>query len=69
MKLKELKIRPKNFLSFLTVDANLKFKENRLDIRSGNIKSDQSESVFLVFIREAILPAGFETYWKKIGCR
>ena len=42
IKLKELKIRPKNFLSFLTVDANLKLKENRLDIRSGKIKSDQS---------------------------
>jgi uncharacterized protein YhdP len=46
MKLKELKIRPKNFLSFMTVDANLKFKENRLDIRSGKIKSDQSEVNF-----------------------
>ena len=42
MKLKELKVQPKNFLALLTVDANLKFKENRLDIRSGNIKSDRS---------------------------
>ena len=42
MELKKLKIRPKNFLSFLTVDASLKFQENRLDIRSGNFKSDQS---------------------------
>ncbi len=42
MELKELKIRPKNFSSSLTVDASLKFKEDRLDIRSGNIKADQS---------------------------
>jgi uncharacterized protein involved in outer membrane biogenesis len=42
MKLKALKIRPKNFLSPMTVDANLKFKENRLDIRSGKISSEQS---------------------------
>jgi hypothetical protein len=42
MKLKELKIRPKNFLAFLTVDANLEFKENRFNIRSGKIKSEQS---------------------------
>ncbi|MZH41491.1 MAG: AsmA family protein [Nitrospinae bacterium] len=42
MKLNKLKIRPENFLSSVTVDANLKFKENRLDIRSGNIVSDQS---------------------------
>jgi hypothetical protein len=42
MKFKELKIRPKNFLSPLMVDASLIFKEGRLDIRSGNIKSGQS---------------------------
>ncbi len=42
MELKELKIRLKNFSSPLTVDASLKFKEGRLDIRSGNIKADQS---------------------------
>ncbi len=42
MKLKKLKIRPENFLTSVTVDANLKFKENRLDIRSGYIGSDQS---------------------------
>lgn len=42
MKLNKLKVRPKNFLSSMTVNASLKFKENRLDIRSGNIKSDQS---------------------------
>jgi uncharacterized protein YhdP len=42
MKLSDLKIRSKNFLSPLTVSASLKFKENRLDIRSGNIRSVQS---------------------------
>ena len=42
MKLKGLKIRPKNLLSPLTVNASLRFKEGRLDIRSGNIKSDES---------------------------
>lgn len=42
MRLKELKIRPKNFSSPLTVDASLKFEGDRLDIRSGKIKSKQS---------------------------
>jgi len=42
MKLQGMKVRPKNLLSPLTVDASLRFKEDRLDIRSGNIKSDQS---------------------------
>ena len=42
IELKKFKIRPKNFLSFLTVDADLKFQDNRLEVRSGNIKSDQS---------------------------
>ena len=46
MKMKGLKVRPKNFLSPLTVDASLKFKENRLDIRSGNISSDESDVKF-----------------------
>ncbi len=42
MELKELKIRLKNFSSPLTVGASLKLKGDRLDIRSGNIKTDQS---------------------------
>jgi hypothetical protein len=46
MKLKGLKLRPKNFLSPLMVDANLKFKEDRLDIRSGKIQSEQSSIKF-----------------------
>jgi len=46
MKMKGLKVRPKNFLSPLKVDASLKFKENRLDIRSGNISSDESDVEF-----------------------
>ncbi|MBT7936764.1 MAG: AsmA family protein [Nitrospina sp.] len=46
MKLQGMKVRPKNLLSPLTVDANLRFKEDRLDIRSGNIKSDQSGVTF-----------------------
>jgi hypothetical protein len=46
MKMKGLKVRPKNFLSPLTVDANLKFKEDRLDIRSGKVSSEQSRIKF-----------------------
>ena len=57
MKLKELKIQPKNFLALLTVDANLQFKENRLDIRSGNIKSDQSGLSFFGVYRRGDSPS------------
>lgn len=46
MKLKGLKILPENFSSPLMVNASLLFKEDRLDIRSGNIKADQSEVKF-----------------------
>jgi|FLOH01.1.fsa_nt_gi hypothetical protein len=42
MELRKLKIRPKNFSSPVMVDASLKFKEDRLDIRSGSIKANQS---------------------------
>ena len=42
MELRKLKIRPKNFSSPVTVDASLKFKDDRLDIRSGSIEADQS---------------------------
>jgi uncharacterized protein involved in outer membrane biogenesis len=44
--LKGLKVRPKNFSSPFKVDALLKFKEDRLDIRSGNISSNQSDVKF-----------------------
>lgn len=46
IELKKFKIRPENFLSFLEVDASLKFQENRLDILSANIDSDQNEFSF-----------------------
>ncbi|MBT6346080.1 MAG: hypothetical protein HOJ49_04995 [Nitrospina sp.] len=42
MKLQDMKIRSQKFQSPLTVDANLIFKEDRLDMRSGHIKSDKS---------------------------
>jgi uncharacterized protein involved in outer membrane biogenesis len=42
MKLQGMKIRSQKFQSPLTVDANLIFKEDRLDMRSGHIKSDKS---------------------------
>ena len=57
MELKELKIRSKNFLSPLTVDASLKFKEDRLNISSGNIKADQSGIRFSGVYQEATPPA------------
>ena len=57
MKLKGLKIRLKNLLSSLTVDASLRFKENRLDIRSGNIKSDQSEVKFSGVYKRGDVPS------------
>ena len=46
MKLKRFKVWSKNFLSPLTVDASMKFKENRLDIRSGYISAEQSRVKF-----------------------
>jgi hypothetical protein len=57
MKLKGLKIRPENFVSPLTIDANLKFKEGRLDIRSGNISSDQSELKFSGVYERGVAPS------------
>ena len=46
IELKKFKIRPENFSSFLEVDASLEFQENRLDILSANIDSDQNELSF-----------------------
>ena len=46
IELKKFKIRPENFLSSLEVDASLEFQENRLDILSANIDSDQNELSF-----------------------
>jgi hypothetical protein len=57
MKLKGLKIRPKNFLSPLTVNANLRFKEGRLDIRSGKISSDKSEVKFTGVYQRGDVPS------------
>ncbi len=56
MKLKGMKIRPENFLSPLTVDANLRFKDDRLDIRSGNIKADQSGVQFSGVYKRGNIP-------------
>ncbi len=57
MKLKGLKIRPKNFLSPLTVNASLRFKEGRLDIRSGKISSDKSDVKFTGVYQRGDVPS------------
>jgi uncharacterized protein involved in outer membrane biogenesis len=57
MKLKGLKIRPKNILSPMTVDASLKFKEGRLDIRSGKIRSEQSRVEFAGVYQRGNVPS------------
>ncbi len=46
IKLKRLKIQPKNLQSPLTVNARLRFAEDFLDIRSGSIESDHSRVQF-----------------------
>ncbi len=46
MKFAGMKVRSEKFLSPLTVDASLRFKEGRLDIRAGSIKADKSEVEF-----------------------